>query len=121
MVLSLNATILSPTVRFLHKSAHVGLDPDEFSGKTAYTPFSPTPSDPQWPSRSPTSAHGIARPRSQDILMTIRVVEHQLHVLKKAMGLLAQYCLVGRKDVKPNVMCRHEASVLAKAVMRQAV
>ncbi|KAJ5318342.1 hypothetical protein N7476_004762 [Penicillium atrosanguineum] len=113
--------ILSPTVPFLDKSARVALDTGEVAEKTAYTPLSPTPSGPQRPSRSPTSAHGIVRPRNQDILMTIRIVEHQLHSLEKVMGLPAQYRLVGRKNEKTNVMCCHEASVLAKAVMQQAL
>ncbi|KAJ6132559.1 hypothetical protein N7471_007774 [Penicillium samsonianum] len=121
--------ILSPTIQFLDNSANVARAPGEPTGKTPYAPITPRPSDPQRPSlgtsatshRSPTSAQGAARPRTQDILMTIRVVEHQLHTLESLIGLPAQYCLVGRKDVSANVMYRHEASVLAKAVMRQAL
>lgn len=121
--------ILSPTIQFLDNSANVARAPGEPTGKTPYAPITPRSSDPQRPSlgtsatgrKSPTSAQGAARPRTQDILMTIRVVEHQLHTLESLIGLPAQYCLVGRKDVSANVMYRHEASVLAKAVMRQAL
>jgi hypothetical protein len=53
--------------------------------------------------------------------MTIRVVEHQLNTLERLIGLPEQYCLVGRKDVSADVIYSHDSSVLAKAVMRQAL
>ncbi|OOF97567.1 hypothetical protein ASPCADRAFT_505887 [Aspergillus carbonarius ITEM 5010] len=106
--------ILSPTVQFLANLANVTLDSGERAEQSSSGARVMEP-------RSPRGAQGVARPRSQDILMTIRVVEHQLHTLERLIGLPAQYCLVGRKDVSTNVMYRHDASVLAKAVMRQAL
>jgi hypothetical protein len=121
--------ILSPTVQFLEDLANVALDPGAATGTRVCDQMLPAPSDPQQSCpgtsatdpRSPTAAQRVAQPRSQDILMTIRVVEHQLNTLERLIGLPEQYCLVGRKDVSADVIYSHDSSVLAKAVMRQAL
>ncbi|PLN84685.1 hypothetical protein BDW42DRAFT_161980 [Aspergillus taichungensis] len=121
--------ILSPTVQYLDSLANATLDPCEPRGKTASAAMLTTPSNFSQRSSatsgtgasSSASASGVARPRSQDILITIRVVEHQLHSLEKVIGLPAEYCIVGRQDMPSKVMCGGDASVLAKAVMRQAL
>ncbi|PLB35831.1 Zn(II)2Cys6 transcription factor domain-containing protein [Aspergillus candidus] len=118
--------ILSPTVQFLDSLANATLGPCEPTGKTAMLPTPPNLSQRAsgmggTEASSSASASGVARPRSQDILITIRVVEHQLHTLEKVIGLPAEYCIVGRQDMPSKDMCGGDASVLAKAVMRQAL
>lgn len=121
--------ILSPTVQFLNDLANASPEPGNPTGKTGCPLMSSTALDPQRPHdelnpmdpRAQRSAQGVTRPHSQDILMTIRVVEHQLHTLEKLIGLPAQYCLGWCNNASTDAMDFHDTSVLAKAVMRQTL